>query len=63
MSIQNLSSTLLFSRLLTANIRLGWKSLSGTNTQVYYIKIVNYGQKGFIGPWMSKTEANPTKKF
>jgi hypothetical protein len=31
-----------------ANIRLGWKGLSGTNTPAYYDHFINYSHKKFI---------------
>ncbi len=32
---------------LPANIRLGWKSLPGTNTLAYYENQINYGRNKF----------------
>ncbi len=45
------SASLGYTLACHANIRLGWKSLPGTNTLAYY-KIVNCGQEKFynIGP-------------
>ncbi len=47
---------------LLANIELGWKGLSGTNTLAYY---ENYGRKKFnnIGLRMEVTESDKTLKL
>ncbi len=45
---------------LNPNIRRGWKGLLGTNTLVYYQKLVNYIHKKFYsaGPWSKSMLGN-----
>jgi len=47
---EHLAGAPLYSRLLASptNIRLGWKSIPGTNTLAYYENLQNYGCKFFM---------------
>ena len=49
--------SLLFNKLASANIRLGWKGLPGT-IAILFSPVVNYDRKKFFNNWNLRSDAD-----